>query len=419
MTEAETTETPTPDQAANRETTVCVVGGGPAGLMLGLLLARQGVVVTVLEKHADFLRDFRGDTVHPSTLDLLDELGLGEKVAQLPGHAAPVMSFAFADGTYPLADFRRMRGKHPYVLFVPQWDLLDLLAETARQYDNFTLLRSTEAVGVLRDGAGRVTGIRARATGDGDALPEFEIRAALTVACDGRGSTIRDALGLHPAEHASPMDVLWFRLPKADAGTRGLEVHIAPGGLMLQIDRGNYFQCAFVVPKGGYDDVRAAGLPAFRQRVTHMAPMLGPAADGLDAWDEVKLLTVRLNRLRRWYAPGVLLIGDAAHAMSPIGGVGINLAVQDAVATARLLGPKLVAGTLTDADLARVERRRQFPTVVTQAAQRLAQSKLVEPILGSGQSLSAPIPFRLLRRCPALRVLPAYFIGRGVRPERL
>jgi 2-polyprenyl-6-methoxyphenol hydroxylase-like FAD-dependent oxidoreductase len=410
------------------ETTVCVAGGGPAGLMLGLLLARQGIEVTVLEKHADFLRDFRGDTVHPSTLDLLDQLGLGDEVAKLPGHPARAFTFAFDDGVYTLADFHRMRGRHPYVLFVPQWDLLDLLAERARKYENFTLLRSTEVVGVLRDGAGRVIGVRAQRRAeqdgahpggrDGEAGDGLEIRAALTVACDGRTSTIRDALELEPIEHAAPMDVLWFRLPKPEVGTGGLEMRAAPGGLLLQIDRGGYFQCAFVVPKGGYEEVRAAGLPAFRERVTWMAPRLGAAAAVLESWDDVKLLTVRLNRLRRWSAPGVLLIGDAAHAMSPIGGVGINLAIQDAVATARLLSPKLVAGTLTDADVAQVERRRRFPTVVTQTVQRLAQSQLVEPILGA-RSVPAPAVFRALRRFPALQVIPAYFVGRGVRPEHL
>lgn len=401
---------------------VCVVGAGPAGLVLALLLARAGVRVVVLEKHADFLRDFRGDTVHPSTLDVLSDLGLAQRVAQLPGRQVSRLTLVFADGVYQLADFSRLPIRHPYLLLLPQWDLLEMLASAAGAYPGFTLLRTHEATDLVIDDAGTVRGVVAT-TADA----QVTVRARLTVGADGRHSAVRTALvragrALPRREFGAPMDVLWFRLPRWPTDPEGVAAHLGAGRILVMLDRGHYWQAAHVIPKGGRDAAVAAGIDALRDVVTELAPWLGFRAAAIVDWDDVAFLEVRVDRLTRWHAPGLLLIGDAAHAMSPVGGIGINLAVQDAVAAARLLtGPLLAAagGAELTPVLAAVQRRRMPPTVGTQAIQRALASAMIRPTLAAGQRPRAPLPVRVLAREPALQTLIARVVGVGLLPERV
>jgi 2-polyprenyl-6-methoxyphenol hydroxylase-like FAD-dependent oxidoreductase len=392
----------------------CIAGGGPAGMMLGLLLARQGVEVMVLEKHGDFLRDFRGDTVHPSTLRLLDELGLAEDFLELPHQKVTRLGVTTDDGTYVLADFGRLPGRFPFLAFVPQWDFLDFLADQARRYPNFQLRMNADAVGLLRTG-GHVTGLRYRTSGEG----EGEVRAQLTVAADGRNSGLRRDSGLRLREFGAPMDVLWFRLSKPHAGESlsfGGAGRITRGRMLIRLDRGDYWQCAYLVRKGGYAALEAAGLASFRADLAGLLPDDVPVG-ALRSWDDVRVLSVRVDRMTRWHEPGLLFIGDAAHAMSPIGGVGINLAVQDAAATARLLAGPLRDGAVSPRRLGRVRWRRLLPTVVTQLVQRQIQTRVLSRILSGDRPIGTPRVLRLLDRHPVLQGLPARAIGVGVLPE--
>ncbi|MCV7344547.1 FAD-dependent oxidoreductase [Mycolicibacterium rhodesiae] len=390
-------------------TTVAIVGGGPAGMVLGLLLARAGIEVTVLEKHADFLRDFRGDTVHPTTLRLLDELGLGERFAALPHSKVDHAEFNVGDTSLTMVDFRRLRQPHPYIAMVPQWDLLNLLAEAGQAEPTYTLRLCHEVTGLLRDGA-RVTGVTYTSP-DGDG----ELRADLTVACDGRTSVVRQSAGLLAREFPVPFDVWWFRLPRDSSAEYTLIPRITAGRMLIMIPREGYFQLAYLIPKGSDAQLRARGLDALKAELAELVPEAD--THSLTSLDQVKFLDVRLNRLSRWHTDGLLCLGDAAHAMSPVGGVGINMAIQDAVGAAILLADPLRRGAVTDRDLAAVRKRRLPPAAVTQAVQRLLHKRLVAPIL-NGQNADPPAAITaLIRRLPWLSVIPAYLVGVGVRPE--
>jgi 2-polyprenyl-6-methoxyphenol hydroxylase-like FAD-dependent oxidoreductase len=381
--------------------------------MLGFLLARAGVDVVVLEKHGDFLRDFRGDTIHPSTLELMGELGLLEQFLKLPHAKAETISAFFGGREYAVADFRHLPTRARFIALMPQWDFLNFLAERGRSYPSFHLRMRAEAVGLIEDG-GRVAGVRAE-TPDGP----LEIRADLTVGCDGRHSTVRQQAGLAVEDLGAPMDVLWFRLPKRPQDPVETMGRFEAGRIVILIDRGDYWQCAFLIPKGSIEETRRAGLPAFRASVARIMPVFADRVDTLADWDQVKLLTVAVNRLDRWYKPGLLCIGDAAHAMSPIGGVGVNLAVQDAVAAANILWRPLAQGALREDDLDAVQERREFPTRVTQRMQVVIQNKVISRMLSGEGNLQAPLPVRLMARFAPLRRIPARLIGLGVRPEHV
>lgn len=393
-------------------TTCCVAGGGPAGVMLGFLLARAGVEVTVLEKHADFFRDFRGDTVHPSTLELMGELGLLDDFLKVPHQEIRRLKLAIGDGEYDGPDFSHLPTRCKFIALMPQWDFLNFLSEQGKRYPAFHLLMKAEVTDLIQE-SGRVAGVRAR-TDEGD----LEVRADLVVGADGRHSTVREKAGMQVDDFGVPSDVLWFRLSKSADEPSPVLGRIRNGKILVTIDRGDYFQCGLIIPKGGFDDIQRQGLEAFRAGIVSAAPFLADAVHELDDWDKVKLLTVQVNRLRRWYRPGLLCIGDAAHAMSPAGGVGINLAVQDAVATANLLAAKLKRGTVTEEDLRRVQERREMPVRRIQAGQVFVHRHM----FGSG---GQPFAFPWIARkligllAPVLRRAGARVVGIGFRPEHV
>ncbi|HEX3773691.1 MAG TPA: FAD-dependent oxidoreductase [Polyangiaceae bacterium] len=401
-------------KARRRSTRCCVAGGGPAGMMLGYLLARAGVEVVVLEKHDDFLRDFRGDTVHPSTLRTMQELGLLEDFLRLPHQRLERLDGHFGKNRVHLADFAGLPKSYGFVAFMPQWDFLKFIAEKAKRFPHFSVLMGANVTELLRDGP-RVLGVRAESH-DGP----LEVRAPLTIAADGRHSTVRELSGLTLRDLGAPIDVLWFRVPCGKTKIEPVLAHVDAGRILVTLDRGDYYQCAYVIAKGEADAIKARGIAAFQADVRAIVPELDEQLGALHSFDDVKLLTVMVNRLEQWSAPGVLCIGDAAHAMSPVGGVGINLAIQDAVAASNLLAEPLRRNRVTEDDLRRVQARRALPTRVTQALQIQAHERVLGPALArSDHDFGAPLIFRLATRSSSLRRLLGRIIGVGVRSEHV
>ena len=401
-------------QGSSLKVRCCIVGGGPAGMMLGYLLGRAGIDVVVLEKHADFFRDFRGDTVHPSTLEVMDELGLIDGFLKLPHQRLQKMDGLFGGTPVRIADLSRLRTKYPFIAFMPQWDFLNFLREAGQRFASLKVMMNTEAVDLIRRGE-TIAGVRAN-TPDGI----VDIEADLTIACDGRHSTVRQRSGLEVEEIGAPMDVLWFRVGRKANETENVFARVEPGKMMITFDRGDYWQCAYVIAKGQYDAVKARGLQALLDDVVRMAPILKSGIADVKSFDDVKLLTVAINRLPRWTRPGLLLIGDAAHAMSPVGGVGVNLAVQDAVATANLLADKLQRGCPSEDELDAVRRRREFPVKMTQRMQMLVQNNIISGALqGGDRPLKVPLIVRLITALPWLQGIPARLLALGVRPEHV
>jgi 2-polyprenyl-6-methoxyphenol hydroxylase-like FAD-dependent oxidoreductase len=388
----------------------CIAGGGPAGMMLGLLLARAGVRVLVLEKHRDFLRDFRGDTIHPSTLEVLHELGVLDEFLRLPHQKVPELRAQFGDEVLRVAQFEGIDVRCPFIAMIPQWDFLDFLARHAAAYPGFELQTQAEVVGLRFDGE-RVKGLEA-VTPHGP----LSVQAELVVGADGRHSVVREKAGLEVKDLGAPIDALWFRLSRRPDDPAGTMARFDRGSILVMLNRGDYWQCAFVIAKGSLEPLKTRGLEAFRATLAALLPFAAGRMGELASWDDIKLLTVQVNRLRKWYGEGVLCIGDAAHAMSPVGGVGINLAIQDAVAAANILWRQ----DFSLKALRAVQARREFPTRVTQRFQVLVQNRILSRVLAKeGEPIGVPLAVRLLSRSAALRRIPARMVGIGVRPEHV
>ncbi len=394
-------------------TTCCIAGGGPAGMMLGFLLARAGVDVVVLEKHADFLRDFRGDTIHPSTLELMHELGLLEEFLKRPHQEVRRLSGQIGATRVTIADFSHVPTRCKFIALMPQWDFLDFIADEARQYPGFHLHMRAKVTGLIEQD-GHVAGVKAE-------MPEGQrdIHADLVVGADGRHSIVRAQAQLAVDDFGAPIDVLWFRIARHDNDDSQTLGHVEAGRMLVMLNRGDYWQCAYVIAKGSFDAIQRSGLDSFQADVVELSPFLRDRIGELASWDDIKLLTVTVDRLRVWFKPGLLCIGDAAHAMSPIAGVGINLAVQDAVAAANILAGPLRSGTASPEHLKAVQARREFPTRVTQRLQVVIQNRLISRVLASRERLRAPWAVKLLNYIPALQRIPAWLVGVGVRPEHV
>ncbi|HXF27671.1 MAG TPA: FAD-dependent oxidoreductase [Bryobacteraceae bacterium] len=396
----------------SKTTTCCIVGGGPAGMVLGYLLARAGVAVTVLEKHKDFFRDFRGDTIHPSTLELMYELGLLDEFLKLPHQQLTSVGGQYGDFSFTAADFSHLPTHCKFVALMPQWDFLNFLAEKANQFPIFDLRMEHEAIGVIEEND-RVTGVRVK-TREG----VVEIGADLVVGCDGRHSTVRDAVGLEVMDLGAPIDVLWFRISRRAGDSTQVLGRLNYGKALILINREEYFQAGLIIPKGSYEQLKAEGLLAFRASLRQLAPFLGERVEEVKDWEQIKILSVQINRLRRWHRPGLLCIGDAAHAMSPAGGVGINLAIQDAVAAANILAGPLCENRVTEAVLTGVQQRREFPTRVIQSMQVNIHAAMAK-VLGHPASVKAPWQMRLVLSIPGRKRLLARALGLGIRPEHV
>ncbi len=395
------------------QTRCCIVGGGPAGMMLGFLLARAGVDVVVLEKHADFLRDFRGDTIHPSTLQVMHELGLLEEFLKRPHNEVRQLDAEFGDERVTVADFTHLPTQCKFIAFMRQWDFLNFVAEQGKRYTTFRLMMETEGTDLIEEN-GRMAGVRAHSKSGA-----LEIRADLVVGTDGRHSTMRAKAGFEVMNLGAPMDVLWLRISRLPDDPRQTFGRVDAGRFVIMLERGDYWQCAFIIRKGGFAEIQQRGLEAFRQELATLAPYVRDRVGEITDWNKISLLSVAVDRLRTWCCPGLLCIGDSAHAMSPIGGVGINLAIQDAIATANILASRLREGAVGIDALREVQARREFPTRMTQRLQIFIQNRFISRVLGSNQRLPFPWILKQFRRWPMLRRIPARAIGLGFRPEHL